>query len=317
MIKVAAKSVLQNKIANYIASSLFLTIGKKELYYRIQSVGNFLPDYVVVKLPKKQFSRDELTFYCAGGKDQMSRAAATIGWHAPEAPMPLLMQSLFKRDQVFFDVGANSGYYSLLALASLNRPDSVYSFEPSKDALAFFKINIDKNSLGDNGFEIAEIALSDHSGSAVLYYPVDTHNLLETSQTLVKNHKGRKEYEKTDFVEITTIDDFVQKRSLTRVDLIKIDVEGHEEAVLEGGVATLQKLRPIIFFEVLPDIEMRKLQDMFQKFSYLTFQMGPKSITQVKKIVHTSENRNQVAVPLEKKEYFLQSCSDSGLYHCS
>ena len=83
MIKVAAKSVLQNKIANYIASSLFLTIGKKELYYRIQSVGNFIPDYVVVKLPKKHFSRDELTFYCAGGKDKMSRAAATTSSSLP------------------------------------------------------------------------------------------------------------------------------------------------------------------------------------------------------------------------------------------
>lgn len=313
MLKAVARTLLKNKGVNYCAALLCSAAGQEKLKYRIQRVGGLLPEYVEVTFPKVGFSRDKLTFYCAGGKEQMSRAAAAFGWQAPEAPMPLIMHSLFKTDGVFLDIGANSGYYSILALIARNRPASIYSFEPSEDALKFFRKNLELNNLGADGFEVIAMALSNQVGSAELYYPVNTHNLLETSQTLEKHHKGREEYEKTDRVEVTTLDEFVQSRSITRLDLIKIDVEGHEGAVLEGGVNTIEKLRPIIFFEVLPSIDMENIEYIFNNNNYCVFHIGKMGVSQVDMIRFSEENRNQIAVPEEKKQHFLQICAGVGL----
>ena len=56
----------------------------------------------------------------------------------------------------------------------------------------------------------------------------------------------------TDRVRVLTVDDFVRERSVNRIDLMKIDVEGMELKVMQGARDTLLRLRPILYFETLP-----------------------------------------------------------------
>ena len=54
-------------------------------------------------------------------------------------------------------------------------------------------------------------------------------------------------------VPVIAIDDFAEEQRLTRLDFVKIDVEGMEQAVLKGGMKTWEKFRPVILFETLPE----------------------------------------------------------------
>ena len=81
-------------------------------------------------------------------------------------------------------------------------------------------------------------------------------------------------------VESVSIDEFCRARGLDRVDLIKIDTDGHEMAILEGARRTVKKVRPAIVFEVGEYLIAEKAIsfltycDYFSKYGYHLFDAG-------------------------------------------
>jgi hypothetical protein len=64
-------------------------------------------------------------------------------------------------------------------------------------------------------------------------------------------------------VEVTTLDDFATSKNLTRLDFLKIDVEGMEFEVLQGARATLERFHPAIYFETMYEFEKRRGFEVF------------------------------------------------------
>jgi len=135
---------------------------------------------------------------------------------------------------VFLDVGAHGGLYTLIAAKKVGFKGKVISFEPNPLNLFFLKLNIKLNAL--NNVIVIPKAVSNASGNIELFY--SEYKTAFTS-ALVKQ-------EKRFFAESTTIDDVATIFNLTSIKIIKIDTEGYDLNVLKGALNTLNKIRYVI-----------------------------------------------------------------------
>jgi FkbM family methyltransferase len=149
----------------------------------------------------------------------------------------------------FFDVGANIGFYSVLAHHNAPNTD-ILSFEPVPNIQSAARRFLAANGIPDT---ICPVALSDHDGTATLYQPAEDHDFGESSaDTLVPNSWQARQEHSEILVEVTRLDSFLGGRVLKRPVVAKIDVEDHEAAVLRGAVNMIGTCKPIIVCEILP-----------------------------------------------------------------
>jgi len=132
----------------------------------------------------------------------------------------------------FVDVGGHVGMVSLTV--AVCRPDvAVHAFEPNPKNAASWRYNQILN--GAKSARLTEVGLSDHQGTATLAIPSDSGSgmILEGGAMSVP---------------ITTLDQYCDDNGVERIDIMKIDVQGHEPAVLQGAMGLLRKgaIRAII-----------------------------------------------------------------------
>jgi FkbM family methyltransferase len=146
---------------------------------------------------------------------------------------PLVQEALamyLHQGAVFYDVGANVGFFTLIG-ARLVRPNGyVRAFEPHPDNAAVLEHNIEINGL--RNVELIRAAVGAETGTAKLAG--------ETPLTLHLSAQGID-------VPLVTLDELAENLPPT---LIKIDVEGAELDVLEGAKDTLARDRPVVVCEV-------------------------------------------------------------------
>jgi FkbM family methyltransferase len=143
---------------------------------------------------------------------------------------------------VIFDVGANFGHYSITLGGKLLNNGAIHAFEPFPPNVERLKINIALNQL-ENTVRVHKVALSDGDGSGFMTVRDDNSGSATLAATgKVSGHEVR----------MTTLDSFCSNFGLERLDLIKIDVEGHEERLLRGGLKTLAHFRPVLLIELDP-----------------------------------------------------------------
>jgi FkbM family methyltransferase len=132
---------------------------------------------------------------------------------------------LLRAGDLFVDVGANFGFWTVLAA---RRGCRVVAAEPVAGTRRLLGANIERNGVGDR-VEVVAQALSDAPGAVVVAVPDG-----ESGQASVHPDPGAR-LERHE-VPATTLDALVGQR---RVRFLKVDVEGHELAVLRGAVALL------------------------------------------------------------------------------
>lgn len=150
---------------------------------------------------------------------------------------------LIKDGDIFLDVGANIGYYTLMAARRVGENGRVYAFEPAFDTYKFLKYNIKINKF-DNILTY-RLTVSDKSG----YVNLNLGNKFNTGSSSVisipPNFSG-----KIEKVACITLDEFAKKEGIGKVDVIKIDVEGAELHVLKGARKLLEENKPRILLEM-------------------------------------------------------------------
>ena len=144
-----------------------------------------------------------------------------------------------KKDFVFFDIGANTGWYSMLA--ALSGESKIISFEPVKEHLECLTQTIFLNKL-ENRITVSDFAISDTKGEAEILL-AGTGSSLEGS-FLEKAEGGVRK------IKITTLDSYVENNKISSPDFIKIDIEGHEYKALIGAKNTISTSLPILFIEI-------------------------------------------------------------------
>ena len=139
---------------------------------------------------------------------------------------------------IIFDVGANIGNHSLFWAAHLPEAE-IYAFEPYAENYTCLTKNIIENQF-EARVHTERKALGNERAYAQVI-SVDSSNLGATTFQLTQEETG---------TELITIDEYVEKHSLERVDFVKIDTEGFEIAVLEGMAKTIDIYTPIVWVEV-------------------------------------------------------------------
>ncbi len=148
---------------------------------------------------------------------------------------------------VMFDVGAHIGYFSLKGAARVGRMGRVISFEPNPQTLLELRSNVAASGV-ENIVTVEPIAASDRDQPLTLYASTGVNT---GGSSLSKENAGAfDEAPKGYSVRGRPIDDVVAELGLTRVDAVKVDVEGAEVSVLKGMAKTLAKFHPKVVIEV-------------------------------------------------------------------
>jgi FkbM family methyltransferase len=197
---------------------------------------------------------------------------------------------LIRKVNVFYDIGANIGYYSLLAEME-NSDIKVVGFEPAKGPLFFFRENVRINNF--QKIKIEEIALSEKEGEITFYeiknkkYSYLEHNLAGESNAGSKTTD--RNFVKTQ-VKTTTLDKYIIENKEEMIDLIKMDTEGTEHLILENASIVLEKMKPIFICETLFNKIESKLETIFLKYGYEFYNHTEDGLKKVESIKRTTDN---------------------------
>jgi FkbM family methyltransferase len=160
-----------------------------------------------------------------------------------EKPETDMWVKLCKNSRIIVDIGANVGYYSILAAKSTrDRNNIIYAFEPVKHTFSSLKKNIGLNNLST--IKPFNLALSEEEGQ------LQIHVNAKENWGLSSVHRQMDELGSIELSNAVNFDSFYNKMDSHSIDLIKIDVEGHELHILKGMEKSIDKYKPIVLVEV-------------------------------------------------------------------
>lgn len=219
------------------------------------------------------------------------------------------LEKLVKPGDVVFDIGANIGAHTLGLARSVGPSGRVYGFEPAEFAFAKLRANLALNPDLDSRTFPRQILLSASAADppeAEIYasWP------LEAMDSVHPKHRG--ELVTTRGAVVDTLNHFVEREGIERLDLIKIDVDGHELSVLQGGLGMLKKFRPILVMELSPYVHREHHHD-FAEFVALLRDAGyslqdttnwhplPLDAAKLEALVPDGASTNAIARPAARK----------------
>lgn len=154
----------------------------------------------------------------------------------------LVLYFLLKDDHVAIDIGANNGAYCYF-FKEIKNSKRVLAFEPLPNLYKKLKIWF-KN------IELFNLALSNKKEIAKIHIPIINDKLYESRAKLdnlkEENETGFKKIE----VHVDTLDNICVEQKLNQLDIIKIDIEGHELKAIEGALNTIKKFNPYLLVEI-------------------------------------------------------------------
>lgn len=164
-----------------------------------------------------------------------------------------LFKKIVKRGDVVVDLGANIGYFTLLAARLVGEQGRVYAFEPEPRNHKYLLKNIELN--GYNNILPMQKAVSDRQGRTKLYicsYDTGHHTINQYEGIRVQKPDLNDDKEVFIEVETTTIDGFFEDKEQS-IDVMKIDVEGAEMLVLSGMDKVIKQSKGLkMFVEFFP-----------------------------------------------------------------
>ena len=160
-----------------------------------------------------------------------------------EIPVQKELARLLRRGNVFYDVGANVGFFSLIAAKLVGPTGCVYCFEPVAENAASTRGNARLNKL--QNITLFDVAAGRTSGNAELLLTAwDGGSSLATSTVKPLEPLSTRN------VRVVAMDDMIREEKLRLPDFVKIDVEGVELDVLLGMSQTIVDAKPILLYEL-------------------------------------------------------------------
>lgn len=176
---------------------------------------------------------------------------------------------LVKQSAFVFDIGAFTGVFSLAAVTA-NPNCRVMAFEPSFVTYSRLLVNIYAN--GFNG-HIAPVrfGVADKNGELALRHPAGVY-VMASGESFLDSHISDPWF--TENVPVVSLDHLLENQerykkqlvieaNFSRVDLMKIDVEGFEANVLKGMQSTIQKHKPTAIVEILDRYKVQEILELF------------------------------------------------------
>ncbi len=213
-----------------VASRLLLTthnasnVGEADLSYRC--LMEFLPieGDVHVAVPA---TREQITPYVLFEQGD---------WFEDEIRF---VRKLARPGLLAVDIGANHGVYALTLAKFAGPSGEVWAFEPASSTLGYLRKSVEKNAL--NNLHVIACGLSNRVGSASFFIGDNSElNSLHEGPGLTRGET----------IALRTVDACAAEFGWNDIDFVKLDAEGEEERIIEGGINFFRTQSPLIMFEL-------------------------------------------------------------------
>jgi len=171
-----------------------------------------------------------------------AEASAAYSHGANELAVQTALADVLHPGGVFFDVGANVGFFAMLAARIVGPTGRAVAFEPVPANVEQVRANARRNRL-DN-VTVLELAAGAIEGSATLSLAAHPGGAALASVATVPDPIG------SIVVAVASVDGLLAAGRVPPPDVVKIDVEGAEEEVLRGMATTLREHRPVVLCEI-------------------------------------------------------------------
>jgi FkbM family methyltransferase len=175
------------------------------------------------------------SFFVCDLRDVISREVCLAGFYEPQETS--LLCRILSPGMTFVDVGANWGYFSLLAAGLVESAGRVIALEPNPRMFARLETNITRN--GMTNVVLRQLAASDRVGTMTLAEYDEEGENFGISRLVEVSHPTRDFFQ----VESCPLDALLDSIGIACVDLVKIDVEGAEDLALAGMKTGLERHR--------------------------------------------------------------------------
>lgn len=211
----------------------------------IESLANSQPGSLKYRLAKIGLRQRDVTVrngVAKGIKFNTGKSAPELALGTYEVPIQNIFAQHLKEGDVFYDIGANVGFFSVIAAKLVGNTGKVYAFEPGKENAASIRHNAELNKFEQ--IEVIEKAVSVTSG---------------TGQLLLAQYSGGHALATADVppdlagevtVDLVSIDELIARQQIAPPNFVKVDVEGAELDVLKGMKETIKTHQPTIIYEV-------------------------------------------------------------------
>jgi FkbM family methyltransferase len=178
-----------------------------------------------------------------------------------EETRKVVMQTL-KPGDVFFDLGANIGYFTVLAAKCVGPNGRVIAFEPTPATRSYLERNVQGNGVG-RIVAVESFAISERRG--VAYFEVGTQSECNSIATNARSGTGTIE------VQTIGIDDYCEEKGLLRIDMIKMDIEGQELKAIRSMVQSSNRNPQLkIIFEYNAEVVSKSGEGVADFFDLLS-----------------------------------------------
>lgn len=213
------------------------------------SLGKDVKSALAVEQAPVPYGQTEMGFLYAGYVDRQADIAnCVMTGGCPEEFCIDILRYFLPHTRVMLDVGANTGLYCWVA-AHEGRDDlKIQVYEPQADLCQIMERTVTLNNW-ENRVTINALALGAGEGVGELH-------VCGSGSTLDNSFNDNADLPKQT-VHIDTLDNQVLKLGKVKVDFIKINVEGFEQAVLEGARSLLIRDQPVLFIEIADKVRNR------------------------------------------------------------
>jgi len=179
-----------------------------------------------------------------------------------------------KPEWIVIEIGANLGYFTNLFQALVGTNGQLHAFEPVPSTFQQLQSILSK---GRNNCTLYNLGTAKEAGEVIFHVPLKDHGQATMSPHDCKSWKDREIEEVA--CSVIKLDEFTPVSSLTKIDFIKIDVEGAELPSLQGAEHILRKHKPLLFVEVCKawmksfGYNAKELEAFLRSLSYSRFEV--------------------------------------------
>lgn len=220
---------------------------------RIISIPNFPQRYRIAEVVTRRVTGNSGLYVGNLGRyevafdfsDQLQRAMYFELYDQPEIN---LLKKLLKKGDIFFDVGAYLGYYSLVASQLVGDSGQVHAFEPVPRLADNLKAIVKES--GAPNITVNQVAVGEKDGRISIHVADQSSKNLATSSIFENGNQGA-----TIVVDRISLDSYCEINSIHRADFMKIDIEGSERECLLGMKSLLALTPPPdLLIEINPTV---------------------------------------------------------------
>lgn len=203
----------------------------------------------------------------------------------------VVVDALLPAKGVLVDIGANMGYCSLLMSRSVGDSGKIFAIEPSERDFLRLVDNVALNKL-DNVY-VYRFAISNEIGDVEISIATEERSFLNTLGFEFSN-KGIEKL-KTEKVEAITLDKFVEKEDIDRIDVIKMDIEGSELKALTGARKSIEMYRPALVLGInknslkANEASVEEVEKVLKELRYKMYYLTETPIFALKEVTNVKE----------------------------